>query len=198
MIAERDPGAGSVLEVVLFYPGLHAVWGHRVASRLHQRGHCLTARGVSSWMRRRTGVDIHPGASIGQRVFIDHATGVVIGETCVIGDDVTIYQGVTLGGTSLERSKRHPTIGDRVVIGAGAKVLGDVVVGADSRVGANAVVVNDVPACSVVVGIPGRVVQRQSSEYCAAESGDDVPDLIGHEVEELSERMRRLEDGRDG
>jgi len=193
VVAERDPAASGPLEVVLFYPGMHALWGHRVAAAFYRRGHRLVARGVASWVRRRTGVDIHPGARIGKRLFIDHATGVVIGETCVIGDDVTIYQGVTLGGTKLANEKRHPTVGDRVVIGAGAKVLGNITVGSDSRIGANAVVVSDVPACSVVVGIPARVVKRDNSEFCAAEMGEDVPDLLGQEVADLEKRMQRVE-----
>ena len=159
-VKSRDPAARSTFEIALTYPGLHALWAHRVAHLLWRRHLKLLARVTSSFARAVTGVDIHPAAIFGDRVFIDHATGVVIGETAEIGDDVTIYQGVTLGGTSLAREKRHPTIGNRVVIGAGAKVLGPITVGDDSRVGANAVVVHSVPDNSVVVGIPGRIISR--------------------------------------
>ena len=158
---ERDPAARSTVEIVLAYPGLHAVWGHRIAHLLWVRGHRLAARLLAEAVHVATGVDIHPGAVIGAGLFIDHATGVVIGETAEVGDDVTLYQGVTLGGTSLEPGKRHPTIGHRVTIGAGAKVLGPVVVGDDSRIGANAVVVRDVPPDAVVVGVPGQVIARR-------------------------------------
>jgi serine O-acetyltransferase len=161
---ERDPAARSALEVALAYPGVHALWGHRVAHWLWQRGDGqqtglrLLARLLSEANRILTGVDIHPGATLGPGLFIDHATGVVIGETAEVGADVTIYHGVTLGGTSTSRGKRHPTIGDRVVIGAGAKVLGPVTVGAGASIGANAVVVKPVPPGTVVVGVPGRGV----------------------------------------
>jgi serine O-acetyltransferase len=154
----RDPAARSRAEVLLTYPGLHAVWVHRISHRLWQRpGGRLPARLLSHWARRRTGVEVHPGAVLGRRLFIDHGMGVVIGETAEVGDDVMIYHDVTLGGRSLNRTKRHPTIGDGVVIGAGARVLGPVVVGAAAQVGANAVVVRDVPAGAVVVGVPGKV-----------------------------------------
>ncbi len=140
-VLERDPAARSALEVVLTYPGLHAVWGHRVTARLWHGGHPLAARLLAGLVRSLTNVDIHPAAVIGEGLFIDHAIGVVIGETVEIGRDVTIYQGVTLGGTSLEHGKRHPTLGDRVTVGAGAKVLGPITIGSGSRIGANAVVV---------------------------------------------------------
>lgn len=159
-VRERDPAARSDVEVVLCYPGLHAVWGHRVAHRLWMSGHRLSGRLVSAAARAWTSVDIHPGATIGEGLFIDHAIGVVIGETTIVGTDVTLYQGVTLGGTSLEAGKRHPTVEDRVTIGAGAKILGPVTIGAGSRIGANAVVVRDVPPDSVVVGVPGQVIAR--------------------------------------
>jgi serine O-acetyltransferase len=155
---ERDPAAQSALEVVLCYPGVHAIWGHRVAQWLWRRGARLSARCVAELVHSVTGVDIHPGATLGPGLFIDHATGVVIGETAEVGADVTIYHGVTLGATSTARGKRHPTIGDRVVIGAGAKVLGPITVGSDVTIGANAVVVKPVPAGTVVVGVPGRGV----------------------------------------
>ncbi len=144
-------------EVVLGYPGLHAIWAYRLHHALWVRGRRLSARLISQAARAATGVEIHPGATIGRRFFIDHGMGVVIGETAEVGDDVMIYHDVTLGGRSLNRTKRHPTIGDGVVIGAGARVLGPVVVGAGAQIGANAVVVRDVPAGAVVVGVPGKV-----------------------------------------
>jgi serine O-acetyltransferase len=161
---ERDPAARSELEVALSYPGVHAVWGHRVTHWLWERGGeqwpapRLLARCLSEATRILTGVDIHPGATLGPGLFIDHATGVVIGETAEVGENVTIYHGVTLGATSSDTGKRHPTIGDRVVIGAGAKILGPVTVGADSNIGANSVVVRPVPPGTTVVGVPGRGV----------------------------------------
>ena len=156
----QDPAARSNAEVFFAYSGLHAVWGHRVAHRLWLMHLYLAARCYSQLVRFTTGVEIHPAASIGRRLFIDHGMGVVIGETAVVGDDVLIYHGVTLGGTSLSEVKRHPTIGDRVAIGAGAKVLGPVRIGSDSIVGANAVVVRDAPPGSVLTGIPATVRPR--------------------------------------
>jgi serine O-acetyltransferase len=154
----RDPAALSNTELVLAYPGLHAIWSHRLTHRLWQNPALrLPARLISQWTRAVTGIEIHPGATIGRRFFIDHGMGVVIGETAEIGDDVMIYHDVTLGGRSLQRVKRHPTIGNGVVIGAGARVLGPVVVGANVQIGANAVVVRDVPADVVVVGVPGEI-----------------------------------------
>jgi serine O-acetyltransferase len=162
---ERDPAVRSNVELVLGYPGLHAIWSHRLAARMWRRpGLALPARLLSLWTRSITGVEIHPGATIGRRFFIDHGTGVVIGETAEIGDDVMLYHDVTLGGRSLQKVKRHPTIHDGVVIGAGARVLGPVTVGERARIGANAVVVRDVPAGAVVVGIPGQVVQRMDDD----------------------------------
>lgn len=182
---------------MLAYPGLHALWMHRIAHRMWMRGSRLPARLVSSLTRRLTGIEIHPAAIIGQRLFIDHGMGIVIGETAVIGDDVTIYHGVTLGGTSLEKRKRHPTVGDRVTIGAGAKILGNIVIGDDSRIGANAVVVRDVPANSVVVGIPGQAVRR-SIPHTAQDAPDlhheRIPDVLGQRVRELSARVAELEE----
>ncbi len=153
----RDPAVRSRSEVVLAYSGMHAVWAYRLHHGLWVRGHRLTARLLSQAARAATGVEIHPGAVIGRRFFIDHGMGVVIGETAEIGDDVMMYHDVTLGGRSLNRTKRHPTLGDGVVVGAGARVLGPVVVGAKAQIGANAVVVRDVPAGAVVVGVPGQV-----------------------------------------
>lgn len=156
----HDPAARSRAEVVLAYPGLHALWVHRVSHALWLNRHYLVARLLSQWTRSITGVEIHPGATIGRRFFIDHGMGVVIGETAEVGDDVMLYHDVTLGGRSLEKVKRHPTVEDGVTIGAGARVLGPIVVGARAQIGANAVVVHDVPPGSVVVGVPGQVRER--------------------------------------
>jgi serine O-acetyltransferase len=156
--ARRDPAARSRLEILLCYPGLHAIWLHRVAHRMWQREELrLPARLLSQLTRLLTGVEIHPGATIGRRFFIDHAMGVVIGETAEVGDDVMLYHGVTLGGRSMERVKRHPTLEDGVTVGAGARILGPITIGARAQIGANAVVVKDVPPGAVVVGVPGRV-----------------------------------------
>ena len=170
----RDPAVRSRAEVVLGYPGLHAIWAYRLHHGLWTRGHRLAARLLSQAARAITGVEIHPGATIGRRFFIDHGMGVVIGETTEVGDDVMIYHDVTLGGRSLNRTKRHPTIGDGVVIGAGARVLGPVVVGAGAQIGANAVVVRDVLAGAVVVGVPGqvRVIPPEAQPPDAGEAVD--------------------------
>jgi serine O-acetyltransferase len=195
----RDPAARNRLEVILLYSGLHAVWGHRIAHWFWKHKFFLIARAISQINRFMTGVEIHPGASIGDGFFIDHGMGVVIGETAQIGKNVTIYHGVTLGGVSAEKGKRHPTVMDQVVIGAGAKILGAIEIGEYSRIGANAVVVKPVPENSVVVGIPGRVVRRS---YQPITSDPDLhhellPDTIGKTVELLMERMRLVENKLD-
>jgi serine O-acetyltransferase len=195
-IFERDPAARSWLEVVINYPGLHALWGHRVANALWRRGFLLLGRFVSQVMRSLTGIEIHPGATIGPRLFIDHGMGVVIGETAEVGSDVTLYHGVTLGGTSLNKGKRHPTLRDRVVVGAGAKILGAIVIGEDSRIGANAVVVKPVPPNSVVVGVPGQVVLRSHPHLPTDRPDLDhtaLPDLIGVTLTSLLTRVEDLE-----
>jgi serine O-acetyltransferase len=174
VIFENDPAARSVFEVVFTYSGLHALWWHRIAHWLFLRRIFTLARVISQTSRFITGIEIHPGAQIGQRLFIDHGMGVVIGETCEIGDDVVLYQGVTLGGTGKEKGKRHPTIGNHVVIGSGAKVLGSFKIGDGSFVGANAVVLREVPKNSTVVGIPGKLVHRKGSRV----------DSLDHRVEE--------------
>ena len=200
-IRDRDPAARSRLEIVLCYPGLHAVWAYRVSHWLWIHRFRLLARVVSAAARVLTGVDIHPAAILGQGLFIDHATGVVIGETAEVGRDVTIYHGVTLGGTSLEHGKRHPTIGDRVTIGAGAKVLGPIIIGHDSRIGANAVVVKPVPHDSVVVGVPGQVIARSKPRLATAPADLDhtlLPDLIGTTLQSLLMRVDELESKIDG
>lgn len=195
-VRERDPAARSAAEVVLCYPGLHAVWGHRVAHRMWRAEHRLAARVLAGVMRAWTSVDIHPAAVVGSGLFIDHALGVVVGETAEIGTDVTIYQGVTLGGTALEAGKRHPTVGDRVTIGAGAKVLGPITIGNGSRIGANAVVVRDVPPDSVVVGVPGQVIARsrpRSSSGALDVEDSMLPDLVGVTLGALQRQVDGLE-----
>ncbi|HKI38808.1 MAG TPA: serine O-acetyltransferase, partial [Mycobacterium sp.] len=189
-IFREDPAATSVLEILLCYPGFHAVLLHRLAHRLHVKGFRLIARIISQFGRACTGIEIHPGATIGRRCFIDHGMGVVIGETTEIGDDVLLYQGVTLGGTGNERGKRHPTIGDNVVIGTGAKVLGNIVIGNHVRVGAGSVVIRSVPDNSTVVGVPGRVVRGPA--HVDLEHGR-LPDPEGQLIEELARRMQELE-----
>lgn len=194
---ERDPAARSVPEVLLCYPGLHAIWGHRLAHWLWVHGAKLLGRCVSHLMRSLTGIEIHPAAEISAGFFIDHGMGVVIGETAKVGTDVTLYHGVTLGGTSLEKVKRHPTIGDRVVIGAGAKILGPIQIGQDSRIGANAVVVDPVPPNSVVVGVPGQVIKRGDSDIKSKtpdlEHGE-LPDMISSKLSSLVSRVDALEE----
>lgn len=195
-VFERDPAARGTWEVLLCYPGLHAIWAHRLSHWLWAHRLRILARWVSQLTRGLTGIEIHPGASIGPGFFIDHGMGVVIGETSEVGAEVTLYHGVTLGGTSLLKGKRHPTIGDRVVIGAGAKVLGAIHIGDDSRIGANAVVVKSVPANSVVVGVPGQVVSR-SRPHLASDAPDlnhtALPDLIGVSLSSLLVRVDALE-----
>ncbi|NQU97162.1 MAG: serine O-acetyltransferase [Chloroflexi bacterium] len=195
----RDPAARTTLEVLLAYPGLHALWAHRFANFLWRRRMRLLARLVSHFSRFATGIELHPGATIGRRFFIDHGSGVVIGETAEIGDDVLMYQGVALAGTTLEKVKRHPTIGDNVVIGAGATVLGAIEVGDGARIGAGSVVVDAVPPGVTVVGIPGRVVRGRRSLSADLEHAD-LPDpvaeairLIRNEQEGLEERLEQLE-----
>jgi serine O-acetyltransferase len=192
---ERDPARPTVLEVVFAYPGVHAVWGHRVTHWLWLRGARLLARTLAELVRILTGVEVHPAAVLGQGLFIDHATGVVIGEPAEVGEDVTIFHGVTLGGTGRETGKRHPTVGDRVVIGAGAKVLGAIKIGDDSRIGANSVVVKEIPASSVVVGVPGQIVSRPSP---GSEDESNLPDLVGVSLKSLLTRVARLEGKTNG
>lgn len=194
---DRDPAARNALEVAVLYPGVHAIWAHRLAHWLWRRNLRFIGRALSQLTRSITGIEIHPGATIGPGLFIDHGMGVVIGETAVVGADVTIYHGVTLGGTTLDRGKkRHPTIGDRVIIGAGAKVLGAIEIGADSRIGANSVVVRAVPPQSVVVGVPGQIVSRSRVQFDVPEPDLDeavLPDLVGASLSSLLTRMDELE-----
>jgi serine O-acetyltransferase len=191
-IFREDPAAKSVLEIVLCYPGFHAILLHRVAHRLYNAGIPLIPRLISQLGRFLTGIEIHPGATIGRRFFIDHGSGVVIGETSEIGDDVLIYQGVTLGGTGKEKGKRHPTLGNHVVVGTGAKVLGSITVGDHVKIGAGSVVIRPVPDHSTVVGIPGRVVRtRMENEEQLAHGS--LPDPEGQAIEDLNRRIGQLE-----
>jgi serine O-acetyltransferase len=193
-VFERDPAARSTAELLVAYPGLHAIWAHRVEHWLWQHGLKLIARWGSHTTRFFTGIEIHPGATIGDGFFIDHGMGVVIGETAEIGQNVTIYHGVTLGGTSLNKGKRHPTIEDDVVIGAGAKILGAILIGRNSRIGANAVVVKSVPPDSVVVGVPGQVVHRSLPTAAGPDlEHGRLPDTLGDSVKSLMDRLDMVE-----
>jgi serine O-acetyltransferase len=192
-VRDRDPAARNTLEIVLAYPGLHALWMHRLAHLLWNMDVPVVPRLISHINRLLTGIEIHPGAKFGKGVFIDHGMGVVIGETSEIGDYVTLYQGVTLGGTGKEKGKRHPTIGRNVVIAAGAKVLGPITVGDDSKVGAGAVVIRDVPPQCTVVGIPGRVVM-QEGEPVVDLHHEAIPDPVMDQIEAIDNLVKRLED----
>lgn len=192
-IRDRDPAAVSDLEVVLLYSGFHAVTAHRLAHALHKRGCLLSARAVSQGVKMLTGIEIHPGATIGRGVFIDHGTGVVIGETAVVGDNCTIYQGATLGGTGKIGGKRHPTLGENVMVGAGAKILGPFTVGANSKIAAGAVVLDAVPENSTAVGIPARVVRIGNLKLGSLDQ-IHVPDPVSQELCRMSARLDRLED----
>jgi len=187
-----DPAAKSTLEIFLCYPGFHAILLHRVGHKLHRAGFTLLARVLSQLIRAATGIEIHPGAQIGRRCFIDHGMGVVIGETTEIGDDVLMYQGVTLGGTGKEKGKRHPTIGNNVVIGTGAKILGNITIGSHTKIGAGSVVVRSVPEHSTVVGVPGRVVRSRAVGGVDLEHGN-LPDPEGQLIDDLTRRIEQLE-----
>jgi serine O-acetyltransferase len=187
---ERDPAATSVLEVLLFYPGFHARLAHRLAHELHRRGLPLIPRGIMHTARFLTGIEIHPGAIIGRRFVIDHGLGVVIGETAEIGEDVTIYQGVTLGGTSTRRVKRHPTLRDHVVVGAGAKLIGAIEVGENAQIGAGSVVVTNVPANATVVGVPGHIVAYRDDSNGAIQR---LPDPEWERLNDLDRKVRQVE-----
>jgi serine O-acetyltransferase len=202
-VLEHDPAAKSRAEVYLCYSGLHAVWFYRVNHWLWNHNCFLLARWLSQVVRLFTGIEIHPGATIGRRLFIDHGLGVVIGETAVIGDDVTLYQGVTLGGTGKERGKRHPTLLDHVVVGDGAKILGNITVGRNCRIGAGSVVLRDVPADSTVVGVPGHIIFREGKRVIITDPkqiNDPLSEAlaaVATEVNKLAARVRQLE-GTDG
>lgn len=188
-----DPAARSYLEVILTYSGLHAVWNHRLAHWFWKRKLFFISRVISQFSRFVTGIEIHPGATIGQRFFIDHGMGVVIGETCEIGDNVTIYQGVTLGGTGNEKGKRHPTIEDNATIASGAKVLGSITIGKNSKVGAGSVVLHDVPPNSTCVGIPGKVVIRDGVKVKRDLNHQDLPDPVADRFRQMEERIVQME-----
>ncbi len=192
-IRERDPAAQSSFEVWWLYNGYKALRSHRRAHRLYQKGHTLLARWVSQRLVRRTGIEIHPAATIGKRFFIDHGTGVVIGETTEIGDDCTIYQGVTLGGTGKDQGKRHPTLGNNVMVGAGAKVLGPITIGNNVRIAAGAVVLTDIPDNCTAVGIPAKVVRRDGEKVQDLDQ-IHIPDPVAQELARLEQRVSALED----
>ncbi|HLR65872.1 serine O-acetyltransferase [Virgibacillus alimentarius] len=189
VVFEQDPAARTYFEVFLTYSGLHAIWSHRVAHALYKRNFFFIARVISQFNRFFTGIEIHPGAKIGRRFFIDHGMGVVIGETCEIGDNVTIYQGVTLGGTGKEKGKRHPTVKDNALIATGAKVLGSITIGESSKVGGGSVVLRDVPDHSTVVGIPGRVVVQNGEKVRKNLDHHKLPDPVSERCDKLQKEI---------
>ncbi len=200
-IIERDPAAKGILEVILCYPGLHAIWLHRMAHALYNKGWFTTARLVSHFNRWFTGIEIHPGAKIGKRLFIDHGMGVVIGETTEIGDDCLIYKGVVLGGTTLEKKKRHPTLGNRVIVGSNSTILGAITIGDGARIGSGSVVVKSVPPGATVVGVPGRIVEsitpeKEELDFEHGNLPDPLSDIMKMLLQlhnKLEERVKRLE-----
>lgn len=202
-VFERDPAARSVFEVIITYSGLHAIWLHRLAHALYKRKYYFLARCISQFSRFITGIEIHPGAKIGKGLFIDHGMGVVIGETCEIGNNVTIFQGVTLGGTGKEKGKRHPTIQDNVLIASGAKVLGSFTIGYNSKIGAGSVVLSEVPPNSTVVGIPGRIRIQDGKKVGTDLDHTNLPDPVldmlremQREVEQLKQEVEELKKGK--
>jgi serine O-acetyltransferase len=192
VVFDQDPSARSALEVILTYSGLHAIWSHRLAHAFYRRKFYFIARVISQISRFFTGIEIHPGAKIGRRFFIDHGMGVVIGETCEIGDNVTVFQGVTLGGTGKEKGKRHPTVKDNALIATGAKVLGSITIGENSKVGAGSVVLKDVPPNSTVVGIPGKIVIQDGVRIKKDLNHRDLPDPVSDRCKDIEEELDRL------
>jgi serine O-acetyltransferase len=200
-IKERDPAAKNYVEIFLCYPGLHAIWLHRIAHALYQRKWFTTARLISHFNRWLTGIEIHPGANIGRRLFIDHGMGVVIGETSEIGEDCLIYKGVVLGGTTLEKKKRHPTLGNRVIIGSNSTVLGAITIGDGARIGSGSVVVKQVPPGATVVGVPGRIVEsltpeKEELDFEHGNLPDPMSDIMKMLLQlhnKLEERVKRLD-----
>ena len=192
-IRERDPAARSNAEVVLLYSGFHALLAHRIAHKLHEKKHYLGARAVSQMARHCTGIEIHPGATIGKGLVIDHGMGVVIGETTVIGDNCTIYQGVTLGGTGKDVGKRHPTLGNGVMVGAGAKVLGPFKIGDNTKIAANAVVLEEIPESCTAVGIPAKIVKREGQRVDELDHVH-IPDPVAQQIKALEVKLAALED----
>jgi serine O-acetyltransferase len=192
VVFDQDPAARSYIEVILTYSGVHAIWAHRLAHALFKRKFYFWARVVSQISRFFTGIEIHPGAKIGRRFFIDHGMGVVIGETCEIGDNVTVFQGVTLGGTGKEKGKRHPTIKDNALIATGAKVLGSITIGENSKVGAGSVVLRDVPPNSTVVGIPGKIVIQDGVKLKKDLNHSDLPDPVSDRLIEMEKKIQEM------
>ena len=194
-IQRKDPAARSVIEVILLYPGFHILVYHKIAHWLYQRGHFFLARWISQRGRHKTGIEIHPGATIGKNLFIDHGMGIVFGETTEIGDNCTIYHGVTLGGTGKDTGKRHPTLGDNVLIGAGSKVLGPVMIGDNTRIAAGSVVLSCVPANCTVAGVPAVVVRRDGARVRPSDDLDqrDIPDVLHEQLRKLEKRVAALE-----
>jgi serine O-acetyltransferase len=192
-VLHLDPAARHALEVLLVYPGLHALWTHRLAHLLWRRGYITLPRWIAHVNRRRTGIEIHPGARFGRRVFIDHGMGIVIGETATVGDDCLLYKGVVLGGTSLERKVRHPTLGRGVVVGTNASVLGPIQLGDGAKVGSSSVVIRDVPAGATVVGVPGRVVNTEPHGARQVLDHADLPDPVAQLISRLLESIESLE-----
>ncbi|MBQ1982880.1 MAG: serine O-acetyltransferase [Clostridia bacterium] len=194
-VRERDPAARSDLEILLLYSGVHAILAYRVAHKLYLSKHYFAARAISQWARHKTGIEIHPGATIGKRLFIDHGMGVVIGETTEIGDNCTLYQGVTLGGTGKDVGKRHPTLGNNVLVGAGAKVLGPFTIADNAKIAANAVVLKEVPENSTAVGIPARVVRRHGRKVDEMDRVDldqvHIPDPVAQELSRLERKLKK-------
>ncbi|MCR4337004.1 MAG: serine O-acetyltransferase [Candidatus Omnitrophica bacterium] len=195
---ERDPAARSTLEILLLYPGLHALIGHRITHFLWKKGVPFLPRAISQVVRFFTGVEIHPGAQIGKSLFIDHGMGVVVGETSIIGNNVTLFQGVTLGGTGKETGKRHPTLGNDVVVGAGAKILGNITIGDNSYVGANAVILRNVPPNSTVVGVPGHITRQDGKKIDLLMDHVHVSDPMMQNMKELLRRIKALEEKAKG
>lgn len=193
---ERDPAATSFAEVILTYSGLHAIISHRIAHKLKSLGVPLLPRFLSQVTRFITGIEIHPGVKIGKKFFIDHGMGVVIGETTIIGDNVTLYQGVTLGGTGKEKGKRHPTLGNNIVVGTGAKILGNITIGDNSYIGANAVVIKDVPPNSTIIGVPGRVTKQDGRKIELSLDHIHILDPVIGSIEGLEKRVKKLEENK--
>ena len=193
-VKDRDPAAVNDTQILLTSSGVHAILAHRVAHKLHEKDHKLSARMVSQVARHYTGIEIHPAATIGKGLVIDHGMGVVIGETCEIGDNCTLYQGVTLGGTGKDQGKRHPTLGDNVMVGAGAKVLGPVEIGDNAKIASNAVVLRDIPSESTAVGIPAKVVRRAGAKVTDPLDHVHVPDPVAQEINRLENKIKKLED----
>ena len=191
-VKERDPAARSAAEVLILYSGVHAIMAHRVSHKLYENGHYFSARAISQLARHCTGIEIHPAAKIGRRFFIDHGMGVVIGETAEIGDDCTLYQGVTLGGTGKDIGKRHPTLGNNVMVGAGAKVLGPVYIGSNSKIAANAVVLHSVTENSTAVGIPAKVVKRDGQRVQHDLDQIHIPDPVTQQLNSLHTAIREI------